>query len=120
MQVSDSQANLKRVELYYRLWKSLVCLKNFVELATAHERHHKIEACLTLEEVVHPAEEWVITAEQDIFFQARVLHLLEVEKNIFSDRLDRVLFTRIVTAELRKEDFAKRTFTEQRFFVKVF
>lgn len=110
MQVTDSQANLKRVELYYRLWKPFVRLKYFVELATTHERHHKIEACLTLEEVVHTAEEWMVTAEQDIFFQPRVLHLLEVEKNVLSDCLDRVLFTRTVTAELCKEDFAKRSF----------
>ena len=110
MQISDSQANLKRVELYYRLRKSLVRLEYFVQLAATYERHHKIEARLALEEVVHAAEEWMVTAEQDIFFQPRVLHLLEVEKHILSDRLDRVLFTRTVTAELCKEDFAKRSF----------
>ena len=96
MQVSDGQANLKRVELHHWFWKSFVRFKYFVQLATPHERHHKVEAGLTLEEVVHSAEEWVVAAEQDIFFQARVLHLLEVEKHVLSDRLDRVLFTRSV------------------------
>ena len=75
---------------------------------------------MTLEEGVHSPEGWGGAAEQDIFFQARVLHLLEVEKHVLSDRLDRVLFTRSVPTQLRKEDFAKGAFAKQRFFVEVF
>ena len=46
--------------------------------------------------------------------------MFEVEENILSNGLNRVLFTRCVTAELREEHFAKSAFAQKRFFLKIF
>ena len=91
-----------------------------VQFATFDKRHDEIEARLTLEQVVHATEERMVAAKQDIFLQARVLDLLKVEEDVFSDGLDRVFFTRCVAAELREKDFAESAFTEESFFIEIF
>ena len=62
----------------------------------------------------------MVAAKQDILLQARVLYLFEVEENILSNGLNRVLFSRCVTAELREEHFAKSAFAQKCFFLKIF
>ena len=111
MQVADRQADLQRIKLDNRLRQSLVRFEYFVKFTATDEWHHEVEPCLTLEQVVHPAKEGVIAAKKDVLFKTCVLHLLEVEKDVLSDGLDRVLLARPIALELGKEDFAKGSFT---------
>lgn len=111
VQVADREADLERVELDNGLWQSLVGFEYFVKFAATDEGHHEVESRLTLEKVVHSAQERVIAAKKDVFFKTCVLHLLEVEEHVLSDGFDRVLFARSIVFKLCKEDFAEGTFT---------
>ena len=79
MKVADGEADLEGVKFDHWLRKTLICLKNFVQLTTSYEGHDKVEPGLGLEKVVHAAKEWMIATEQNILLQSRVLHLLEVQ-----------------------------------------
>jgi hypothetical protein len=68
VQVPNCKRYLSSVEFYNFLTQTLLCFKNFVELSTFDEGHHKVEPCLRLEEIVHSDKEGVITAEKNIFF----------------------------------------------------
>lgn len=68
VEVPNCKRNLGSVKLYNFLTQTLLCFKNFVELSTFNEGHHKVEPCLRLEEIVHSDKERVITAEKNVFF----------------------------------------------------
>ena len=53
VKVANSHANLERVELDDVLWKALVGLEDLVKFTTSDERHHEVESCLALEQILH-------------------------------------------------------------------
>ena len=66
MKVADGEADLEGVKFDHRLRKTLICLKNFVQLTTSYEGHHEVKSGLRLEQIVHAAQEWMIATEQNI------------------------------------------------------
>ena len=62
----------------------------------------------------------MIAAEQDVFLETRVLHLLEVKKHVLSNGLNRILLARPIVTQLRKEHLSKGAFAKKRLFLKVF
>ena len=78
MQVADRHADLKGIKFDHLLWQSLLSLKHLVKLATTHKWHHEVQSGRRLEQVVHANEEWMVTAEQDVFLKLCVLYLLEL------------------------------------------
>ena len=63
VKVANSHANLERVELDDVLRKALVGLEDLVKFTTSDERHHEVESCLALEQILHANQEWMIAAE---------------------------------------------------------
>ena len=92
MQVADSHCYLESVELHYGFWQSFVGLEYFVKFPSSDKRHHEVKSCLCLEQILHADEKGVVAAEEDVFFETCVLHLLEVKKYVLANRLNRVLF----------------------------
>jgi hypothetical protein len=107
MEVADRQNNLGRIELDHRLSESLLRLEDLVKLTTLHEGHNEIKACWRLEQVVHTDQVRVVTAQEDIFFKLRVLHLIILNEHVFADGFDCVHF--LGTAQLRQENFTEGT-----------
>lgn len=112
VQVADSHRNLHGVKRDNGLGQSLSCLEHLVELSAADEGHHEVEPSLRLEQIVHAAEERVVTAKQDILLKLRVLDLVVLDENVLADNLDCVLF--FVLRALSQENFSERTATKQR------
>lgn len=113
VQVPNCKSNLGSVELYNFLTQALLCFKNFVELSTFNERHHKVEPCLRLEEIVHSDKEGVITAEKNVFFELGVLHLIVLNKHIFPNSFDGVEF--LLLDKFCKIYFTKSSSSEKHF-----
>ena len=66
VKVADGEADLEGVKFDHRFWKTLICLKNFVQLTTPYEGHHEVKSGLRLEQIVHAAQEWMIATEQNV------------------------------------------------------
>jgi hypothetical protein len=94
------------------LAKSLARLENLVKFSSANEGHNKVKPGRRLEQVLHADEEGMLAAEQNVFLQLRVLHLVVLNQHVFPDRLDGVLL--LVKLALRKENFAKRASAQKR------
>lgn len=120
VEVPDGKDDLNCVELDSRLRQALLGFEDFVELAAPDEGHDEVEAGLSLEKILHAHEERVVAAEEDVFLKFCVLNLLEVEEDIFADRLDSVLLVRWVIRPLRQEDFAEGSLAEKSLLLEVF
>lgn len=90
MELTNCQYDLSSVELHDIFRESFLSLKDFIKLATSDEGHHEVKTGLTLEEVVHANEEWMIGFEHNIFLEHGGLHLVVFNQNVFSDGFDRV------------------------------
>ncbi len=69
VQFADGYDNLGRVEFDNVLIEAFLLLENFVKFTTIDEWHHEIKPCLRLEQVLHTAQEWVISFKKNVFFE---------------------------------------------------
>lgn len=53
MQVADAHDELHGVELDNFFLEALLLEEHFVEFGSAHKRHHKVDAKVVLESVIH-------------------------------------------------------------------
>ena len=107
MKVADSHTDLGSIKLHNVFAESLLRLKNFVELASFNKGHYEVEALRRLEQVVHTDQVRVVTAQEDIFFKLRVLHLIILNEHVFADGFDCVHF--LGTAQLRQKNLTEGT-----------
>ncbi len=69
VQFADGYDDLGRVEFDNVLAEAFLLLENFVKFSTIDERHHEIKPSLRLEQVLHTAQEWMVSFEKNVFFK---------------------------------------------------
>ena len=117
VQVANGENDLNGVKLDDFFVKPFLGLVNFVELTATDKRHDEVEALRRLEQVVHAHQHGVITREQDIFLQLRVLHLVILNQHILSNGLDRVQLPRFL--QLGQEHLAEGAPAQQHFQLEI-
>ena len=68
VQLSDANDDLCGVKFNNILIKSLLLLENLVQLTAINERHDEVETGIRLEQVLHTAEEGVISLKENVLF----------------------------------------------------
>ena len=88
VQLSDANDDLCGIKLNNILIKSLLLLENLVQLTAINERHDEVETGVRLEQVLHTAEEGVISLKENVLLQSCGLYLIILDQHILPDRLD--------------------------------
>lgn len=118
VQISYRHCDLNCIKLDNWFGKSFPGLEDLVEFSTSDEWHDEVKSSWRLEQVLHTDEEGMFAAEQNIFLELGVLHLVVLYKDIFSDNLNGVLLT--VNLASRQKHFSKGTTTKQGNKIEVF
>lgn len=106
VQVVDGEDKLNGIENNDLLLEFLFIFQYLVQLTALDERHHEVQPHVILEQEVHLNQERVLALEQDVLFAQRILYLVVLDQNIFSDRFNGVLCA--IPCKLRQEYFAER------------
>ena len=112
MELAEADDDLRNEKLYGRFIKGSLGLQNLVELTASNVGHHEVQALVSLEEVLHAAQEMVIRLEQDLLLQERGLYLIIVNQLVLSDGLDGESF--IFRGKMGEVDAPKSTLTKNR------
>ena len=78
-----------------------------VQLSTSDEVHQEVNSELSLEDVLHANDEWMLDTKHDMLLQSQVLKLLRVDHNIFPDALHSINLLRLFVAD--HVHFSKRS-----------
>lgn len=75
------------------------------KLTSSDESHDKENLLVSLEDVAHANQEWMVSLEQDIFLQSSRLHLVILNDHVFSERLHGINIVR--SPLLNEENFSE-------------
>jgi hypothetical protein len=88
VEVPNRHNDLSGVEFDNIFAQSLLIFEDLIELASFDKWHNEIKPRWGLEQVIHSYQEWMVTTEQNIFLELRVLDLVIFDEHIFPDYLD--------------------------------
>ena len=108
MEVTEGHSNCHRVELGLLLRELLGSSKVHEELTAPDELHHEENLLVSLENIFHADQEWVVSLHEDILFQKCGLDLVIIEDDVLSQRLHGIYS--LILNFLDQEDFTKTSF----------
>ena len=77
------------------------------KLATAHKPHYEEDLLFGHEDVAHANQEWMVSLQQNIFFQLGRSYLVVVKNHIFTQTLHSVNF--LIVFFLYQENLSEAT-----------
>ena len=95
MEEAKTKGDLHGVETGLLLCEPFILLQVPGELASSYESHDEEDSHVSLKDVSHPDEEWVVRLRENVLLKNRRLNELLLQQLVFAQGLHRVHVARI-------------------------